>query len=152
MSIEQRNREKNQYEWREIISEKREFCGIVKLLVDFDEKTERFRRYAHPETHYMRKAVGVADPAFIRIFIRDCGGYVYHIVSEINTDAGFMSTFWIHEDGIRAEREILKDQLDHPVHSIVCVSDLYEYNSEPVDPLLSGVGEVTIELMAAKEP
>ena len=38
--------------WRELTTRKEEFSKIVKLLVEFDEKTGRYLKYNHPETHW----------------------------------------------------------------------------------------------------
>lgn len=89
--------------------------------------------YVEAEAHFMRKAVAVVNPKNLRVFISDLGGFVYHIVAVIS-GSGFLSTGWIHEDGIRTEREMFPD-LSHPVHSITCVSDLYEECSEPTEEI-----------------
>lgn len=96
------------------------FQRIVSLLVDFDEKTGRHARY--PQTHYARKAVAVAPPASLRIYAQDIGDYVYSIIAEVISEGAYVVTAWIHEDGIRQERE--GAPAEHPVHSIECLTDL----------------------------
>ncbi|MDH5655716.1 MAG: hypothetical protein OEZ34_07405 [Spirochaetia bacterium] len=126
-----KNQEKNsedskKYQWRELCKKKDEFQKIVKLLVDFDESTGRYRRYGDPESHFMRRSISVSDPELLRIFIQSLGGFIYYIVVELRAQGGQLSSSWIHEDGIRAERDEFKKQEDHPVHSIVCMTDLFE--------------------------
>lgn len=113
-------------QWYEIDENKEEFQKIVKLLVDFDETTGRYRRYGDPETHFMRRSVSVADPEMLRVFLNHLGGYVYYIVVELKSQGGSISTSWIHEDGIRSERDEFREQKDHPVHGILCITDLAE--------------------------
>ncbi|MBL8021490.1 MAG: hypothetical protein JNM27_17605 [Leptospirales bacterium] len=134
--------------WRELTVKKEEFCKIVRLLVEFDEKTGRYLKYNDPETHFMRKAVSVADTSRIRIFLRDLGGYVYSVVAELRSLAGTTATAWIHEDGICKERE--EAETNHPVHSIVCVTDLYLLARECF-PEETGVSPVTLDLIVERE-
>ncbi|MCE9597477.1 MAG: hypothetical protein K8S54_05870 [Spirochaetia bacterium] len=134
--------------WRELTQKKEEFSKIIRLLVEFDEKTGRYLKYNDPETHFMRRAIAVADPAKLRVFLRDLGGFVYSIVAELRSTAGVTSTAWIHEDGIRQERE--GAETTHPVHSIVCVTDLYSESCECI-PEETGVSPVTLDLMADRE-
>lgn len=98
------------------------FQKIVALLANFDEKTGRHLRYRDPQTHYARKAVAVAPPASLRIYAQDLGGYAYNIIAEIISDGAYVVTAWVHEDGVRQERE--SAPADHPVHSIECLTDL----------------------------
>jgi len=118
------NAEKKQ--WKELLSEKEELINILKILVEFDEKTGRWSRYGSPELHLMRKAVSLSHSENIRIFIQSLGGFVYYVVAELKSVGGFLSTAWIHEDGIRAERDIYSENDSHPVHGILCLTDLYE--------------------------
>ncbi len=112
--------------WMELTGRKEEFRNIVRLLLDFDEKTGRYARYGDPETHYMRKAVAQSSDEKARVFLKELGGFVYHVVVEVRSSGGLVSTGWIHEDGIRSERESYCEDLSHPVHGIVCLSDLYQ--------------------------
>lgn len=134
--------------WRELTHRKEEFSKIIRLLVEFDEKTGRYLKYNDPETHFMRRAIAVADPTKLRVFLRDLGGFVYSVVCELRSAAGITATAWIHEDGIRNEREDAEE--NHPVHSIVCVTDLYAEGNECL-PEEVGVSSVTLDLMAERE-
>jgi len=109
-------------EWFEICGRKDEFQGIVKLLVEFDERTGRHLRYGDPVTHMERKAIASGEVEKLRFFVRPMGGFVYLVIGELSRDLYRIVTSWMHEDGIRVER---KDAaLDHPVQKIVCVTDL----------------------------
>lgn len=134
--------------WRELVSRKEEFLKIVQLLVDFDEKTGRYTRYRDQETHFMRRAVACADQERVRIFLKHLGGYVYSIVAEVSSPGGVVATAWVHEDGIKQEREGA-DSL-HPVHNIVCVSDLFE-KAAPCEPALTLASQSAVDLMTERE-
>lgn len=134
--------------WRELTDRKDEFSKIIRLLVEFDEKTGRYLKYNDPETHFMRRAIAVADSSRLRVFLRDLGGFVYSVVCELRSPAGVTATAWIHEDGIRNEREGAEE--NHPVHSIICVTDLYSGSGECI-PEETGVSSVTLDLMAERE-
>lgn len=112
--------------WKEIVDRKGEFQEMLRLLLHFDERSGRYRDYSEPELHFMRKAVAVADPGGLRIYIRNLGARVYYVVVELQMGGGRMATAYVHEDGIRLEREERADDLQHPVHQITCLSDLYE--------------------------
>lgn len=139
----------NRPAWREITNRKEEFQKIVSLLIEFDERTGRYQRYGDPESHYMRKAVARANPEDLRIFVQNLGGFLYYVVVELASPGGRVSTGWLHEDGIKAERTTLGG--DHPVQRIVCLSDLVEVDSSTVseETSLSCVDSATAELMAA---
>jgi len=109
--------------WKELLLKKGEFQAIVRTLVKVDE---RFNYPSgDPEGHFMRKAISFAREEHLRIFIRDTGGFVYQCVVELKTPHGSVMTVWIHEDEIPKERDALRDRPDHPVHTMVCVTDLY---------------------------
>ena len=143
-----KDEQKTECVWHELESKKEEFQKIVRLLVDFDETTGRYRRYGDPETHFMRRSVSVADADRLRIFLCPLGGFVYYIVAELQSGGGCVSTGWVHEDGIRAERDEFREEKAHPVHSIVCMTDLFEQFSVKMDGdfSLSSVSAQTIEL------
>lgn len=109
-------------EWLEITERIEEFQKIIRLLVEFDERTGRHQRYSDPEGHYLRKAASTASPTDLRVFVRDLGGSAFYVVVRINAASGHGVCGYIHEDGIAIERQTLAP--DHPVHSIVCLSDL----------------------------
>lgn len=119
-------------EWIELTSKREEFTKIVKLLVAFDQNTGRYARYENESSHWLRKAVSVAEPDALRVILKHLGGFVYSVVTEQRTESGFCVTCWVHEDGIRSEREDKMSEPRHPVHSIVCVSDLYQ-EGKPAD-------------------
>lgn len=111
--------------WIEVTARKDEFTKIIRLLVDFDENTGRYRRYQNQASHWLRRAVSVSGPDQTRILIRHQGGFVYSVIAEIRTGSGFAATAWVHEDGIRLERDQKEAEPRHPVHSIVCLTDLF---------------------------
>jgi len=131
-------------EWIELTSRKDEFTKIVKLLVEFDERTGRYRRYGCESSHWLRKALAVSDQECIRILLRNLGGFVYSVVVEIRTDSGFATMSWLHDDGIRKERDEKKSEANHPVHSIVCVTDLF---NEGTGADLTGINPETSVLL-----
>ena len=137
------------HRWNELQECKYEFQKIVNLLVEFDEKTGRYRRYPDRETHFMRKAISVGDTDCMRIFLQHLGGFVYHVVVELSIKGGQVCTGWVHEDGIRVERDEFQESKTHPVHSILCMTDLYEKNSMPLsdDPVEMCVAESTLTLL-----
>lgn len=142
----------DQKEWVELREEKGSFQSILRLLTDFDEQTGRYRRFGDPQTHFMRRALAVAEPEQLRIFLKRIGLYVYHVVVECIGPGGAVSTGWVHEDGIRAEREELSDQSAHPVHGILCLTDLYE-RADPLGEELCdlGINEATFMLLEREE-
>jgi hypothetical protein len=112
-------------EWQQLtVEDNPEFQKIVKLLTEFDDKTGRFISYANPESHYARKAIAIVDPTNLKVYVFPLGGYVYSIVAECTSVSGYIVTAWVHEDGIRQEREDADPE--HPVHKIVCLTDLFE--------------------------
>lgn len=140
-------------DWKELKSQKKEFIKIVSLLTEYDEKTGRFRKYGERSDHFMRKAVSIAAEDSIRVFLRSRGGYMYDVAVELHTGAGAVITNWIHEDGIRLERDEWRHDPDHPVHSIVCITDLFEKNAEPLseEDGLAELNSFTREFLAAEE-
>ncbi|MBE7436899.1 MAG: hypothetical protein HS115_00475 [Spirochaetales bacterium] len=111
-----------QYQWLEIEEGKKEFIKIVDLLVRFDEKTHRHQQYAHPEMHWMRRAIVAASTEDLRVFINPLSEWLYYIVVELKAQGHFLATAWMHEDGIFMERR--EAPADHPVHQITCMHDL----------------------------
>ena len=74
--------------------------------------------------------------------LSDC---VYAIVCEYRSSAAIIITSWVHEDGIRSERKTAT--ADHPVHRIICISDLFEGASMRADDLESP-NPFTVKLLA----
>ena len=109
--------------WVEIVERKKEFQDILKLLVEFDERTGRHQRYSDPESHYMRKACVVASAESLKIMARRIDEFVFYIVVRLECASGHEITGWVHEDGIAAERVTASPA--HPVHRIVCLTDLF---------------------------
>lgn len=113
--------------WREIPPEKASgMRKILTLLVDFDERTGRYLRYRDPEAHFARRSLSVAEGA--KFYLCHLGDYVYLIVGHTSGQGIAVTTSWVHEDGIRQERETSNAQ--HPVHGITCVTDLWDEASE----------------------
>ncbi len=135
--------------WKELVRRKEDFLKIVQFLVDFDEKTGRYARYRDTETHFMRRAIASADAEKVRIFLRHLGGFVYSIVAEVQSPGGFVATAWVHEDGIRQEREGAEP--GHPVHQIVCVSDLFDADADVCQTESALVSQAAQDLMAERE-
>ncbi|MBL8019724.1 MAG: hypothetical protein JNM27_08680 [Leptospirales bacterium] len=119
--------------WKELVRRKEEYLRILRLLVEFDERTGRHLKYGDPETHYVRRSICIADPSRTRILIPDLGNFVYSVVCETRTASALAVIAYVHEDGIRIERD--RYEPDHPTHSITCLTDLFENDSESFDPI-----------------
>lgn len=133
--------------WKELREGKTEFQKILALLIEFDEKTGRHRKYGEPETHYMRTALAVCDSSRLRIFAKYLGGFLYHVVGELRGTHGNVVTGWLHEDGIQGER-VEQEGKQHPVHEIVCITDLVgKYGEELKDTQTLCVLSETKELL-----
>jgi len=115
--------------WMELRDGQAEMQKIIHLLVDFDERTGRFKRFEDQSSHWMRKAVSVCNPKDLRIFAKRTAEWVYLVSVHALTNAGSVRTSWVHEDGIRMERD--SAPADHPVHTIVCLTDLVERYGQP---------------------
>lgn len=100
-----------------------EFQKILRMLVEYDERTGRLRHSTQPEQHYLRKAFALCAVSELRIFARALGAFNFAMVGEWRSTEGYAASAWIHEDGICMEREQFPDPA-HPVHFIVCLSDL----------------------------
>lgn len=123
--------------FRELLTRKTDFQEMMRLLVDYDERTGRFHRYDGAELHYLRKTAALAPPDKLRVYLRQVQPFVYAVVVELATDGARVATAWIHEDGIRAEREVWTDP-EHPVHRIVCMTDLFTTDTTPIALTLDG--------------
>ena len=142
--------------WKEIVDRKREFQEMLRLLLLFDERSGRYLEYNEPELHFMRKAAAVADPGLLRIYIRELRPCVYYVVAELQVGGGRLATSYVHEDGIRLEREERREDAEHPVHRITCLSDLFEAGPTTARILPEDIfeigpgapGDMAIELMA----
>ncbi len=109
--------------WYEIVDRKDDFQEILQLLVQFDENTGRYRR-RDPQNHFLRKACAVAPVECLRIFVQRLDQSVYYLVLRLDSPGGHEVTGYIHEDGIYQERNTAP--ADHPVHTIPCLTDLFE--------------------------
>ncbi len=133
-----------QKKWRQLTSAHQEFQRILRLLLDYDERNEQ--QQEHPELHHLRRSLSVAKTEDICIYLRDMGGYLFHIVAKLNTLGGEAVTAWLHEDGIQAERELRKNEAEHPVHKLLCMSDLMRRHSKIIK-LNESIGESVLKLM-----
>lgn len=114
------------------IKNKQQLRKIIELLVRFDEKTERHMRYENPELHYMRKVIIAANQDNVTYNVKPlnehldgASAYLLEVSYVMKTGdcEHALHTSWIHEDGIFMERQTAPE--GHPVHSIVCLTDLY---------------------------
>lgn len=126
--------------WIEVKKGKEDFQKILKILIDFDEKTGRHVR----EDHYFRKAISVCDISNLRIFMKETEKAFFSIVVELRSN-GICVTSWLHEDGIALEREQFAADKRHPVHTIVCMTDIHRKNPGPVSK--KNLHLVTMELL-----
>lgn len=117
-------------DWRILRTHKVDFIKILSLLVEYDERTGKAARYPDPQRHRMRQAIAAANPDLSRFLIRRIAANLFSIVAETVCDGGLVTTRWLHEDAINQERS--QQEPDHPVHSITCVTDLFENYCEPL--------------------
>jgi hypothetical protein len=133
--------------WAEIHERKDEFQYMSRAPIGHAERTGRHLRCG--ADHYVRKAISVADPEEVRVFIRHLGDFDYLVAAQLRTHTSRVMTSWVHQDGIRIERDAVRKRKHHPAHRILCLTDLYEQNSRPLpdDPEELGVDEQTRELL-----
>lgn len=135
--------------WKELgEARKNDLLTILRLLVEFDERSGRAAASSEPELHWLRKAMACALDAEVRFFLKPVGGFVFYVVAELSASGGRAATSWVHEDGVQAEREIWAGR-QHPVHGILCLTDLYARYSQPVplDLEPEGPGDFALDLM-----
>ncbi|MEQ8351646.1 MAG: hypothetical protein RH862_09190 [Leptospiraceae bacterium] len=119
-------------EWREIEQGKENFQEIIKMLVEFDERTGRHSYAPLQECHFMRKAISVGNPENLRILVCAYPSNLYYVAARLQNEQGRVTTCWVHEDGVAAERADRRNEPEHPVHQILCMSDIFSKN--PVLP------------------
>lgn len=113
---------KHSESWKELQSRHVEFQRILRLLVNDQEKEQNANL---SWLFNLRKAACLCESWELRVFMKHLGGYLYHIVVEIESLYGNMITTWLHEDGIQSERDMRFTEQDHPVHQLLCMCDLY---------------------------
>lgn len=133
--------------WREIKEGKQKFQEIVRILVDFDERTGRHEYQPLKECHYMRKAIALGQQENLRILACSYPSSLYYVAAELKNNQGQVATCWVHEDGIQSERQERRDEPDHPVHNIPCMTDLFEKNAELAATEKNQLSEVLQQLM-----
>jgi len=137
--LQRKNKMKKQKEIRELQIRKSEFQQIVKTLVQFDELTGRFRHSASA-SHFARKIISLANEEDLIVVLQELGENNFLIFVGLDSDAKTCVT-WIHEDSIVSERVKFSDDREHPVHSITCMTDLWEsagaFNIESLSPHFS---------------
>ena len=116
--------------WRELIKDRQEFQFILRLLVEQEER-ESFTNLNW--LFYTRRALCVCNPNIVRFFLRDLGGYLFHVVAQLETVEAKLATSWLHEDGIQLERDAYFTVKDHPVHKILCLNDLYSKSTHKLN-------------------
>ncbi len=121
---------KNFSTWRELTENQNYFLHLLKLLLKHEEID---KKNVLTPLFYLRKAISIARTEDVRIFIRDLGGYLYHIVSQLEIESGSMCTAWLHEDGIQTERDEYYSDHNHPAHQLICLTDLFQKNSKVIN-------------------
>ena len=117
------------------------------MLVEFDERTGRHDYAPLKECHYMRKAIAVGEAEHLRILVCAFPSFLYYVAAELNNCQGRVTTCWVHEDGIESERAEKRDEPDHPVHGITCMSDIFRRNEEIGEKERSELGTLLRSLM-----
>ncbi len=103
-----------------------QFQYILQLLIAYEEKEYAIKKALPlPWLFHLRRALSVCPCEQVRVFMKNLGGYLFHIVMQAEDLGGRVSASWLHEDGIQAERDRNITVQDHPVHTILCLSDLY---------------------------
>lgn len=116
--------------WRQLVSRKIDFFAIMQVLLDYDERSGRVGRVVPPALHHLRRTLAVCPSRSVSIYLRALGGYRYEVLLWHSSEWGQAATAWIHEDAICVERAEYLDQKEHPIHKIVCLSDLYHKHSK----------------------
>jgi hypothetical protein len=98
------------------------FQEILNLLLRFEERMNPADLDA---LHFMRRAVSAADPDDLTVLLGRLEDNLYYVCVRLETEGGQLRTSWLHEDEIYREREIYSDDSSHPVHQILCLTDLY---------------------------
>jgi len=132
--------------WVELTDRKEEFQKILRLLTDFTERIGS-KDQALEEGHYCRKAISVVPnpETNLQVFLRGTGVSVYLVLALLKNHHGLVVSAWFHEDGIFQEREKYRDNSDHPVHNIVCMTDLATHSSMPVQGNIHSLLKVDCE-------
>ena len=118
------------------------------MLVEFDERTGRHEYAPLKECHYMRKAIALGEAEHLRVLACAFPSFLYYVAAELKNCQGRVTTCWVHEDGIESERAQKRDEKDHPVHGITCMSDLFRENEEIGEKERSELGTLLQSLMA----
>ena len=116
--------------WREVVDKNSEFQHILRLLIQNYSKKDNEKQQS---LNYLRQAICICKPEEMRIFIQHLGGYLYQIVCQIELQAAYMTTTWLHEDGIQSERDARVEQKQHPIHTLLCLTDFYKKYSKRID-------------------
>lgn len=79
------------------------------------------------ETEMFREEIIHTKEENLEIFLKKFGDYEYLVAVKIQEEENSRMDSWIHIDGVLQEREFMKEigNLNHPVFSIPCISDLY---------------------------
>jgi hypothetical protein len=106
-------------EWKNVSEEGvKEFQKILDVLNRYYSQLGK-----KSETQSYREMVANASPDEVKLSLKKFGEFEYLIKCEV----GEKSDSWIHIDGIAEERKEMasRNNWDHPVFNIVCLSDIY---------------------------
>lgn len=115
--------------WRELRDSRELFQDILSVIVEYTEATNQQHRSVAAAGHYMRKAVVFADPEHIRIFLRTLPDHdtMFYVIADVSLPSGNQLTAsWLHEDSLTNDRALYREDPAHRVHSITCLTDLYD--------------------------
>ncbi len=116
--------------WRQLEDHNSAFQHILRLLIKHEQE---FEKENLSWLFYIRKAVSLCDPQVLWVFMHSLGGYLFHVVVQIEVSGLRLATSWLHEDGIQSERDARTNQKDHPIHHILCLSDLYAKHTKIIN-------------------
>ncbi|PJZ83142.1 LIC_13246 family protein [Leptospira harrisiae] len=107
--------------WRELVTKKEEFLHILRILNHYYE----MRGETKSKQFAFRRSLADSTPESVQIFFSKLGPFEYQVACRILPEEQIET--WIHIDGIAEERERLKQigNTEHPVFSLVCLSDLF---------------------------
>jgi hypothetical protein len=114
--------------WYELTGRKEDFLHIVRIVnLYYSTNTSRVKP---TESYLFRERFARTSTDKVSIYIKKIGTYEFLIQAAIAADENLRgeSDVWLHVDGIKQERDELveKGVTEHPVFSIVCMTDLFE--------------------------
>lgn len=80
----------------------------------------------------MRMAIACAPPEHVTVLLGQWDEGVFYIATRMETRCGMLRSSWVIDDEILRERARAAGEPDHPAHSTVCLTDLFN-RAEEID-------------------